>query len=211
MGEVMNFFYLDEDPFKSIEYHCDKHIVKMPTEYKQMLSTAHRVLDGELFYDKTARGHKIKRWKLADRKMNRGLYLAGHVNHPTNIWVRMCRENYSLMFTYYKLICDEYTYRYGKEHGAKENWWLLREPPKNMPSSVMGHTPVPQAMKEFPECLVEGDTVQAYRNLYKVAKRRFATWKHRPIPEWFKTQSQKDTMIGCYGNLGKKLLIERVA
>ena len=207
----MNFFYLDEDPFKSIEYHCDKHIVKMPTEYKQMLSTAHRVLDGELYIDRTARGHKIKRWKLADRKMNKGLYLAGHVNHPTNIWVRMCRENYMLMFTYYKLICDEYTYRYGKEHGAKENWWLLREPPKNMPSSVMGHTPVPQAMKEFPECLVEGDTVQAYRNLYKVAKRRFATWKNRPIPEWFKTQSQKDTMIGYYGNLGKKILIERVA
>ena len=25
----MNFFYLDEDPFKSIEYHCDKHIVKI--------------------------------------------------------------------------------------------------------------------------------------------------------------------------------------
>ena len=44
----------------------------------------------------------------------------------------MCRENYAVMFTYYKLICDEYTYRYGKEHGAKDNWWLLREPPKNM-------------------------------------------------------------------------------
>ena len=207
----MNFFYLDENPFKSIEYHCDKHIVKMPTEYKQMLSTAHRVLDGELFYGKTARGHKIKRWKLADRKMNKHLYLAGHVNHPTNIWVRMCRENYALMFTYYKLICEEYTYRYGKEHGAKDYWWLLREPPKNMPSSIMGHTPVPQAMKEFPECLVEGDTVQAYRNLYKVAKRRFATWKNRPIPEWFKTQSQKDTMIGCFGNLDKKILIEEIA
>ena len=121
----MNLFWLDEDPFKSIEYHCDKHIVKMPTEYKQMLSTAHRVLDGEMFYDKTARGHKIKRWKLADRKMNKHLYLAGHVNHPTNIWLRMCRENYMLMFTYYQLICKEYTYRYGKEHGAKDNWWLL--------------------------------------------------------------------------------------
>jgi len=183
----------------------------MPTEYKQMLCTAHRVLDGEMYYGKTARGHKIKRWKLADRKMNKHLYLAGHVNHPTNIWVRMCRENYALMFTYYKLICEEYTYRYGKEHGAKDYWWLLREPPKNMPSSVMGHTPVPQAMKEFPECLVEGDTVQAYRNLYKVAKRRFATWKNRPIPEWFKTQSQKDTMIGCFGNLDKKIHLERVA
>ena len=72
----MNFFYLDEDPWQSIEYHCDKHIVKMPTEYKQMLCTAHRVLDGEMYYDKTARGHKIKRWKHPDRKMNKHLYLA---------------------------------------------------------------------------------------------------------------------------------------
>ena len=195
----MNLFWLDEDPFKSIEYHCDKHIVKMPTEYKQMLSTAHRVLDGEMYYDKTARGHKIKRWKLKNRKMDKALYLAGHVNHPTNIWVRMCRENYAVMFTYYKLICDEYTYRYGKEHGAKDNWWLLREPPKNMPSCVMGHTPVPQAMQAFPECMVEGDTVQAYRNFYRTAKRRFATWKERPIPNWFMTQNQKDTMIGYSG------------
>ena len=36
------------------------------------------------------------------------------------------------MFTYYKLICDEYTYRYGKEHGAKDNWWIFRNPPKNI-------------------------------------------------------------------------------
>ena len=107
------------------------------------------------------------------------------------------------MFTYYQLICKEYTYRYGKEHGAKEYWWLLREPPKNMPSSVMGHTPVPQAMLEFPECKVEGDSVQAYRNFYNVAKRRFATWKNRKIPKWFEmksAQNQSDTMIGCYGN-----------
>ena len=84
----MNLFWLDEDPFKSIEYHCDKHIVKMPTEYKQMLSTAHRVLDGEMYYDKTANGRKIKRWKLKDRKMNKNfILLVSHVNHPTNIWL----------------------------------------------------------------------------------------------------------------------------
>ena len=206
----MNFFYLDEDPFKSIEYHCDKHIVKMPTEYKQMLSTAHRVLDGELYIDRTKNGARIKRWKHPDRKMNRDLYLAGHVNHPTNIWLRECTENYMLMFTYYKLICDEYTYRYGKEHGAKDNWWIFRNPPKNM-SSLGYTTPVPQAMKMFPECMVEGDTVQAYRNFYKVAKRSFATWKNRPIPTWFKTQSQNDIMIGCYGNLDKKKHLKEVA
>ena len=65
-------------------------------------------------------------------------------------------------------------------------------------------TPVPQAMKMFPECMVEGDTVQAYRNLHG-CKRSFATWKNRPIPTWFKTQNQNDTMIGCFGNLDKKI------
>ena len=173
----------------------------MPTEYKQMLCTAHRVLDGEMFYDRTKNGAKIKRWKHPDRKMNKHLYLAGHVNHPTNIWLRECTENYMLMFTYYKLICEEYTYRYGKEHGAKDYWWILREPPKNMPS-LGKTTPVPQAMKEFPQCMVEGDTVQAYRNFYVVAKSRFATWKERGAPIWYKnmTQNQNGTMIGCYGS-----------
>ena len=197
----MNFFYLDEDPWKSIEYHCDKHIVKMPTEYKQMLSTAHRVLDGEMYIDRTKSGARIKRWKHPDRKMNRDLYLAGHVNHPTNIWLRECTENYMLMFTYYKLICEEYTYRYGKEHGAKENWWIFRESPKNMPS-LGKTTPVPQAMKQFPECMVKDDSVQAYRNFYVVAKKSFATWKERGRPSWYEnmTQNQNDTMIGCSGN-----------
>ena len=197
----MNLFWLDEDPFKSIEYHCDKHIVKMPTEYKQMLSTAHRVLDGEMYIDRTKSGARIKRWKHPDRKMNRDLYLAGHVNHPTNIWLRECTENYMLMFTYYKLICEEYTYRYGKEHGAKENWWIFREPPKNMPS-LGKTTPVPQAMKQFPECMVKDDSVQAYRNFYVVAKKSFATWKERGRPSWYEnmTQNQNAITIGCSGN-----------
>ena len=63
-------------------------------------------------------------------------------------------------------------------------------------------TPVPQAMKEFPQCMVEGDTVQAYRNFYVVAKRRFATWTERGAPLWYTTmtQNQNGTMIGCYGS-----------
>jgi hypothetical protein len=42
----MNIFYLDEDPKICAQYHCDKHVVKMIIEYAQLLSTAHRVLDG---------------------------------------------------------------------------------------------------------------------------------------------------------------------
>ena len=42
----MNIFILNEDPVRSALDQCDKHIVKMPLESAQMLSTAHRILDG---------------------------------------------------------------------------------------------------------------------------------------------------------------------
>ena len=48
----MNIFYLNRDPIKCALQHCDKHVVKMIIEYAQLMSTAHRVLDGELFFDK---------------------------------------------------------------------------------------------------------------------------------------------------------------
>ena len=35
----MNIFYLDKDPVKAAEYSCDKHVVKMPVESLQMIST----------------------------------------------------------------------------------------------------------------------------------------------------------------------------
>ncbi len=42
----MNIFVLDEDPVISAQMMCDKHIPKMIVEAAQMLSTAHRMLDG---------------------------------------------------------------------------------------------------------------------------------------------------------------------
>lgn len=42
----MNLFYLHYDPQLAAISHCDKHVVKMIIEYAQLLSTAHRLLDG---------------------------------------------------------------------------------------------------------------------------------------------------------------------
>jgi hypothetical protein len=36
----MNIFFLDKDPVISADYHCNKHVVKMVTEYAQILSSA---------------------------------------------------------------------------------------------------------------------------------------------------------------------------
>ena len=64
----MNIFYLHKDPRQCAQMHCDKHVVKMIVEYAQLMSTAHRVLDGELYNGKTKNGRNIKRYRLNDKR-----------------------------------------------------------------------------------------------------------------------------------------------
>jgi hypothetical protein len=42
----VNIFYIDHDPVQAAQWMVDKHVVKMILESAQLLSTAHRVLDG---------------------------------------------------------------------------------------------------------------------------------------------------------------------
>jgi len=57
----MNIFYLDKDPIVAAEMSCDKHVCKMIIESAQMLSTAHRMIDGTQYTGKTKKGRNIKR------------------------------------------------------------------------------------------------------------------------------------------------------
>jgi hypothetical protein len=183
----MNFFYLSSDPAVCAKWHIDKHVVKMPTEYKQCLSTAHRVLDGEMYTALSENGRKIKRWHHPDPVMESGLFKASHVNHPTNSWIRECSENYLMMFDLYVECLKEYTYRYGRIHGSSKNMDLLATPPKNC-RSYGRSTAVPQAMDKFPKCKVPGDSITAYHNFYNVDKRSFASWKNRPVPPFWRDE-----------------------
>ena len=78
----MNAFGLDRDYTVAAQLHNDKHVVKMNIEYPQLMSTAHRVLDGEEYYDRTKNNRRIKRWRLDDVHMENTLYKASHINHP---------------------------------------------------------------------------------------------------------------------------------
>ena len=68
----MNIFYLSDDPQLCAEQHCDKHVVKMCIEYAQLLSTAHRILDGKE-YTVIQNGRRIKRWRLGFDWMDKNL------------------------------------------------------------------------------------------------------------------------------------------
>ena len=187
----MNIFYLHEDPIQNAKWHIDKHIVKMPIEYAQLMSTAHRLLDGEMYIGKTAIGRNIKRWRLHDEREDI-LYKASHINHPSAIWVRESIENYFEMYKLYMAVLAEFTNRYGKVHGSSKPSIALIRPPKNIP--MVKGTQLPQCMPEI--CKVKNNPILAYRNYYIVEKNSFASWKNREIPEWFQTKDIMPTWAG---------------
>jgi len=187
----MNIFYLHEDPIQNAKWHIDKHIVKMPIEYAQLMSTAHRLLDGEMYLGKTAIGRNIKRWRLYDEREDI-LYKASHINHPSAIWVRESIENYFQMYKLYMAVLAEFTNRYGKIHGSSKPSIALIRPPSNIP--MVKGTQLPQCMPEM--CKVKDNPILAYRNYYIVEKNSFASWKNREIPEWFQTKDIMTTWVG---------------
>ena len=187
----MNIFYLHEDPIQNAKWHIDKHIVKMPIEYAQLMSTAHRLLDGEMYLGKTAIGRNIKRWRLHDEREDI-LYKASHINHPSAIWVRESIENYFQMYKLYMAVLSEFTNRYGKIHGSSKPSIALIRPPSNIP--MVKGTQLPQCMPEI--CKVKNNPILAYRNYYIVEKNSFASWKNREIPEWFQTKDIIPTWAG---------------
>ena len=62
----MNIFFLDTDTKQCAKYHCDKHVVKMIVEYAQLLSTAHRMLDGEEYIGKSKTGRNVRRYRMTN-------------------------------------------------------------------------------------------------------------------------------------------------
>ena len=97
----MNIFYLSNDPAECARFHNDRHVIKMILETSQLLSTAHRVLDGTLSVGRSASGRKKTSYVLMDQR-EPVLYSATHINHPSAIWVRQSYANY--VWLYHKII-----------------------------------------------------------------------------------------------------------
>lgn len=180
----MNIFFLHYIPYICSLYHCDQHVVKMILEYAQLLSTAHRVLDGKLHIELTSNDRKIKRYHFhpSDDRENT-LYKATHINHPSAVWVRESISNYLWLYNLFCCLCDEFKTRYNKIHlSDKKLRKILKIPPQNIHIGPV--TPIPQAMPD--EYKIENNSLDAYRTFYIFAKSKFATWNHSNTPWWYK-------------------------
>ena len=152
----MNIFILDEDPIKSVIYHTDKHVVKMPIESTQILCTVlHQT-------------NQAPDWA----------YKPTHLSHPCVRWAMESLSNWHWLREYTILLGNEYTYRYNKTHKSIEIARWLPEP--NIPD--IQFTPfakcVPEEFRSLP-------VVDAYRAYFIKYKNHIRQYTKRPIPEWW--------------------------
>jgi hypothetical protein len=167
----MNIFYLDNDPTKCAQMHVDKHCVKMILEYAQLLSTAHRVLDGRHGTRLSKSGRKQQYYILDDQR-DQTLYSATHINHPSAIWVRQSKTNYEWLFKLFIELMREYNYRYGKIHACMRLASTLQNSPANIPTGEFTQ-PTPAMPEDY---RVAGDSIQSYKNYYLGDKQRMGSW-----------------------------------
>ena len=192
----MNIFILDEDPVLAAQLQCDKHVVKMITESAQMMSTAHRLLDGKMVKKPSKSGKRmIKYYDLYegadDLEMEMILMTNVHENHPCTKWTMESSANYDWHWTHLQALCHEYTRRYSTEkephktHKVERvHLWPLKNLPRNIPEGPM--TPFKLAMQGNPECIFPDDPVKSYRAFYHTKQDRFKmVWTKRAEPEWW--------------------------
>ena len=175
----MNIFFLSQDPIEAAQMMVDRHVVKMILESAQLLSTAHRILDGVEIVN-LVNNRKKKAYILGDAR-EPVLYQATHVNHPSSVWCRTSVENYNWLVDHFFALMEEYTYRYDKQHKCfGEISYMLQSPPKKLEN--YDWTDMPSCMDE--QYIISDDPVQNYRNYYNKGKTHLHKWKNREVPFW---------------------------
>ena len=182
MGEKVNIFYLDEDAKTSAMMHVDSHASKMIIEYAQLMSTAHRVLDGKQVKRLSKKNRLLTTYDHPDPELDHTLYKSCHVNHPSGIWVRQSKKNYRWLYEMWTELNTEFMYRYDKNvphESYRKLKWALFSPPENMPEGIFT-----EPLQAMPDDVKNESSITAYRDYYIKYKQHLASWKKRGMPDW---------------------------
>lgn len=163
----MNIFILDNDPTECAKLMINKHVVKMPTESMQMLSTN------------------------ANHLGFNSPYKSVMLNHPCTIWARKSKDNFQFLLDHTDALCKEYTIRYGKKHKVETTLLEYQDTWQSVLDVLpdIGLTPFAVAISPNMNCRkLDGfdnmSVADKYRNYYIEDKWWFAEWKTQE-PEWW--------------------------
>ena len=172
----VNIFVVEENPVNAARSLCDKHINKMTVESVQMLVSAlrrHGATDSDVPLTTKGTPHR-----------------GGYSNHPSTVWAGESSANFSWLFDHAVALCDEYTFRFNKEHACLKQLDKIVDSVSFIPDGDL--TDVALCVgDDFHKRLGFKHTeiskaVDIYREFYIIDKAEFARWeKGRPSPVWW--------------------------
>lgn len=189
----MNIFYIDKCPYRAAQMLHDVHLRKMIVETAQMLSMAHRILDGTHRVD-TSGKRKKQVW---DHPVE-SLYKVSHPNHPSTKWVRANNKTYEWAWDHFYAMCLEYRQRFKKPHLTEIKLLdVLRFPPKNISDGDFFDPPLAISPIQYHDT----DHMIAYRKYYlgeklewsQRGKPVYAKWTNQIVPKFIQ---EKNVHVG---------------
>lgn len=154
----MNIFVLDQNPIECAKMHCDQHVRKMILEYTAMLSYPYSPKENCPIFGPLR-----------------------YTNHPISRWARKTVGNYAWLAELMEELCNEFKYRWKKEHAYAKYVEFFRT---NKPDSISG-LEMTEFLQVMPEECKRNNTIEAYRAYYIADKYKFARWTKRPKPKWY--------------------------
>lgn len=159
----MNIFYLDNDIAKAAQYHCDKHVVKMPLETAQILCAGIYLATNQIV-----------------------AYKPAYLHHPCCQWASESLSNLVWLIAFGNELGKEYTYRYDrlhKSHGVIMDTiypWLLAN------KSLFPDKGITKRPKAMPDLYKSDNVVQSYRSYYIAEKSHLLQYTKRSVPKWLR-------------------------
>ena len=217
MPSPTNILFMDYDPEKAAQAHCDRHVASMVLDAAQLLSTAWHELHGtgaeqeipkllqrnvfpalrgeaaaKRFAEAIPCGENYNsEWRMFAQRV----YAPVHVNHPCAVWARELGGNYIWLWQMGMALAAEHLYRFGKPHFAHGVLYTLELVPPALVDTAgdWQEAPVimPEPFKVRDETGQFYNSVASYRKCYAVFKQSILSYTRRKCPDWLEVRNGK--------------------
>lgn len=205
----MNIFALSKCPIESAQQMLDKHVVKMPTESCQMLHTNTLYFQ---YLEKYGTKPSLRDLKQFHACSQSKLMKPAMLNHPSTIWARENQDTFAWLYAHAVALCEEYSLRYGKVHGAEKR---ILDTPNQYYSEGNTSKAIPVFIAMADEYRIPNTflteweyVIQSYRHYYLEGKWKFAEWRNNRRPAWFPANQyaiKYNEQVKAYNKLGPRI------
>jgi hypothetical protein len=174
----MNIFVTSLCPRISAQVLDNKRVVKMVLETAQLLSTA-IFINSTIAYD--------------------DIYKPTHIKHPCTVWTALNLGNWDWLFKHFVALCEEYNFRYNKQHASEKILpYLLKHRTYIKSGSITAFANCTRSEALQVDFTQTKDTCEAYKQ-YLTAKwyhdKLPPKWINREAPLWYNVLDSLQTKI----------------